>query len=139
MPPFIKFAIVWQMRFGHYPQQFAAVYHCRAVIHLALPLHWQANDGQHATRMAKRCQLRQRPLGLVYQALLQKQILAGIPCQAQFRQHQQLCAPFPCLLHGLLYLRGIVLAIRHADLRRGSRRLDPSIPHVYRLSFLLFS
>ena len=79
----------------------------------------------------------QRILRPLQQALLQKQVAAGVARQAQLGQAQHLYALLRRLTHQRQALLRVVGAVGHPNLRGTGGHLDKSVPHGRLLSFAL--
>ena len=90
MPHFIKFPIVWNVLLRDKSQNRAILKRCRHIVKLSVFFKGKPHKGQRIVPF-RMLQHRLQPFQAFFQqAFLQKQILTGIPGQAQFRQNDQL-------------------------------------------------
>ena len=69
------------------------------------------------------------------QQILQKEVPAGIPCKAKFREHKYFGSLRLCRLDGANDLFAVEFAIRKSDLRRCRRNLYKTVFHDPTLLF----
>ena len=96
------------------------------------------SDGQaHSGKQVQLLRLLQNPpqgpLGPVQQGILQKQVPAGIPGDAQLRQGQNLHTLCRRVLHQRDDLPRVVIAVHHPDFRRSRRNFYKAVPHEFGL------
>ena len=90
MPHLIKFPIVWNILLRDKPQDPAVLHCCCHIVKLSVFFKGKPHKGQRIVPF-RMLQHRLQPFQTFFQqAFLQKQILTGIPGQAQFRQNDQL-------------------------------------------------
>ena len=130
---FVELSVVGQVRLGDDCQDLAPVDHRGAVIELALVPHRQAQGCDHIQVFGGLQNGGQPLLRTPQQGVLQEQIGAGIPRQAQLGQRQH---PHPLPggpPHQGKDLLGVKTAVGYPNFGRTCRHLNKSIAHRQRL------
>ena len=117
------------MGLGNQAQYFPPLYHSGAVYQLVSVPYRQTQGGQHVQVFGLIQNGAQSVLCPLEEGVLQKQVAAGVACDAQLGQGQHLDPPGRRVLHQGDNLPRVVGAVRHLDLRRPRRHLDKAVPH----------
>ena len=129
--PLVELPIVGDIGLGHQAQDLPLVDDRRAVVELAVPriFHRQAQGGEHIQVLGGLQHGGQALLRPFQQGVLEEQVAAGVPGEAQLGQGQH---PHPLLVglpHEGKNLLRIVTAVGHPDLRGAGGHFDKSISH----------
>ena len=130
LPFLVKLAIVGQHRFGHQPQNPAALQNGRAVIQLAAQTQGQPHHQQAAFPCGVVPQCAQGLQRSVQQKVGIEQVPAGVARQVQLRQYQQICPQVLGRVKARLRALQVIRRIPQAKGRAGRRRFDKAILHV---------
>ena len=131
-PLLVKLPVIGQIGLGHQAQNLSFLYNSGAVIQFVVPFipDRQAQSGHHVQILGGLQDGPEALLGAPEQGVLQKQVPAGIPGQAQLRQDQHLDTLLVGLPHKGEDLFGVVAAIGHPDLGGAGGHGDKTVFHL---------
>ena len=128
----VELTVVGDMGLGHQAEELPPADYRGAVVELVPVPHGQAQSRHHVQVLGGLQYGGEGLLGAPEQGVLQKQIAAGVPGEAELGQGQHphsLCRRLPHQVEAGL---GVVPAVRHFDSRRARRRLDKAVSHESR-------
>ena len=130
LPLLVKFAVIGQVSLGNHTQNSSFLYNHRTIIQFVIypQRHTYGSDDLQVPGSGQnggQCLLRGPQQGVLIE-----QVTAGVPGQAQLRQHQHLGASLFGLAHQGKGLLRVVVAIRQTQLGRAAGDRDKTIFHV---------
>ena len=130
MTGLIELGIHGQMGLGHHRQQFSPANQSRRVVQAVSHFIGKSHSHQHIFVRTVGSQFQERFFCRLQHRCLQKQVIACITSQAQFRKHDNFGLSGRRLFHTCTDLFFIIRHIGHFYLRRRRRHTDKIVSHL---------
>ena len=129
LPPFVKLAVVRQVRFRYQTQQLPVADDGGTVVELSVHRDRQSHEG-HEVKVRACLEHGGEPSCCgTLERLLEKQVAAGIAGQSQLGKDRQLHAIRRCVLHGGDGLLRVERAVGHAQRGRDGAGFEKTVDH----------